>query len=280
MSKATLTNCDREPIHTPGAVQPFGALVVLNAKTLKIQQVSANAQSFLGEAPEALLGQDAERVFGPDISVAIAAKVPRVRTASWTAALLYREQTLLVEVERTDRGEDARPERSALDRLAAATSLQDLLDTAVRAVAKVSGLDRVMAYRFHEDLHGEVLAEHVKPGVESYLGLHYPATDIPSPARAVFLRSWVRMIPDVGAAPVPLVPTLDPQTGRPLDLGDSLLRAVSPIHIDYLKNMRVGASLTISLIADGKLWGLIVPTPWDHARFRPNGAKPARRSVA
>jgi chemotaxis family two-component system sensor kinase Cph1 len=101
------------------------------------------------------------------------------------------------------------------------------------------------------------LAETVLTGVESYLGLHYPASDIPLPARAVFLKNWVRTIPDVNYEPVPLQPRDNPVTRAPLDLGVSLLRAVSPTHIEYLKNMRVGASLTISLVVEGKLWGLI-----------------------
>jgi chemotaxis family two-component system sensor kinase Cph1 len=146
-----------------------------------------------------------------------------------------------------------REERVALDRIQHSTSLAELLKITADEVMNITGLDRVMIYRFHDDLHGEVLAESVKTGVESYLGLHYPASDIPVPARAVFLKNWVRMIPDVGYQPVALVT----HEGAPLDLGKSLLRAVSPIHIEYLKNMGVGASLTISLISNGKLWGLI-----------------------
>jgi diguanylate cyclase (GGDEF)-like protein len=124
-------------------------------------------------------------------------------------------------------------------------------------VRAVTGFDRVMAYQFHPDGHGEVVAEALSPGQDPYLGLHYPASDIPRQARALYLRQWLRLIVDVNYRPAALVPERNPRTGRPLDLGLAALRSVSPIHLQYLRNMRVSASMSVSLIVDDDLWGLI-----------------------
>ena len=138
----------------------------------------------------------------------------------------------------------------------------------------LSGFDRVMVYRFAGDGSGEVVAESCKPGIGSFLGLHYPATDIPAQARELYKRNLLRVITDVEAVPVPIVPRLDSE-GRPLDLSLSMLRAVSPIHIEYLKNMGVGASMSISIVVDGRLWGLFACH-----HYSPRCASFERRSVA
>ncbi|KPV47805.1 hypothetical protein SE17_41465, partial [Kouleothrix aurantiaca] len=114
-----------------------------------------------------------------------------------------------------------------------------------------------MVYRFDEGGYGTVIAEAVTAGHEAFLGLHYPASDIPKQARALYLRNWLRLIPDIHYTPADIVPTLTPGTGAPLDLSYAVLRSVSPIHVEYLSNMGVGASMSISLVRDGELWGLI-----------------------
>ena len=253
----TLTNCDREPIHIPRAIQAFGALLVLDAKTHEILQVSANVQSIFEFSPDQLLKKSFKDVFATDLDQALSSGEPWLRGTNWIANITRSENLILIEGEKRGVESPLRPERAALDQLTAAQTLEQLLNRTVQAIGQLTALDRVMVYRFHTDLHGEVVAEFTRPGVDSYLGLHYPATDIPVPARAIFLKNWVRMIPDVHYTPVPLMPVLNPHTHQPLDLGNCLLRAVSPVHIEYLKNMEVGASLTVSLIVDGKLWGLI-----------------------
>jgi chemotaxis family two-component system sensor kinase Cph1 len=138
------------------------------------------------------------------------------------------------------------------------TSQKELCEVTAREIQRFIGFDRVMIYRFDSDWNGEVIAEaRSRSSVTSFLGHYFPATDIPSQARAVLLSNWVRMIPDVGYVPSPIVPTLNPKTHLPLDLSLAYLRSVSPLHIQYLKNMNVGSSITISLIEDGKLWGPI-----------------------
>ena len=140
-----------------------------------------------------------------------------------------------------------------LNRLRSTRNVEDLLKPCAEIMGEITGLDRVMIYKFHDDNHGEVVAEHVREGVERFLGLHYPASDVPPPARAIFLENGVRMIPDVQYTSV----FFDSSLSETLDLGRVFIRAVSSIHIQYLKNMNVGSSLTISIIVDDKLWGLI-----------------------
>src|SRR5690606_26869604 len=132
-----------------------------------------------------------------------------------------------------------------------------LPEEAARLAKQYFGYDRVMIYRFDEEWNGEVVAEEKEAEMESWYGLHYPATDIPAQSRAMFLKNGMRMISDVNYSPVPIVPELSPLTRRPLDISDSALRAGSPIHIEYLKNMGVGASLTAAITVRGKLWGLL-----------------------
>ncbi|WP_341358242.1 SpoIIE family protein phosphatase [Georgenia sp. M64] len=147
--------------------------------------------------------------------------------------------------------------RGAVESLNRAHSLTALYDTTAREVRELTGFDRVMVYRFDEEYNGEVVAEARRGDLNPFVGLHYPATDIPSQARALYERSWIRLISDVGYTPAPIVPTLDPRTGAPLDLTFATLRSVSPIHLEYLQNMGVTASMSISLLKDGSLWGLI-----------------------
>jgi light-regulated signal transduction histidine kinase (bacteriophytochrome) len=147
-------------------------------------------------------------------------------------------------------------------------------------VRGLTGFDRVMVYRFDPDWNGEVVAEERRDDLEPFLGLHFPASDIPAQARALYLRNWLRLIPDARYAPVPLVPERNPHDGRPLDLGASTLRSVSPVHLEYLANMGVIASMSVSLVDRGRLWGLIAchhyagphrPTPG-----RPRGCRVPR----
>ena len=126
-----------------------------------------------------------------------------------------------------------------------------------REARNLTDYDRVMVYRFDPEWNGEVIAEEKHEGLEPYLGLHYPSSDIPAQARALYLTNRLRVIPDVGYQPVPLVPGQDGRTGQPLDLGSCLLRSVSPVHLEYLHNMGVQATLTASLVTEGRLGGLI-----------------------
>jgi light-regulated signal transduction histidine kinase (bacteriophytochrome) len=145
--------------------------------------------------------------------------------------------------------------RSMIARLDQSADVISFFREGARQVRGLTGFDRVMVYRFAADGSGEVVAEACRPGIGTFLGLHYPASDIPAQARELYKRNLLRIISDVDAVPVPIIPPRD-ETGQPLDLSLSLLRSVSPIHIEYLRNMGVGASMSISILVEGRLWGL------------------------
>lgn len=270
VSEAQLTQCDREPIHLLGGVQPHGALLAFDEADLGVRLVSANTGALLGHAPEALLGRRLSEVLSPT-SLALVTQAlaqPQPATLRLGAGerhfigLLHRVDGLVVlDLEPTEPVPSDEEALAQVDRLlsplARAQGTVGLLQTVADAVRALTGFDRVMVYRFDADWHGEVVAESRDEAMDSFLGMHFPATDIPVQARALYTRHTLRLIADARAAPVPLVPAVLPSLQRPLDLSGSSLRSVSPIHLEYLANMGVGASMSISLLRDGQLWGLV-----------------------
>lgn len=267
-----LTNCDREPIHVLGTVQPFGFLIALTADWL-VSRVSANSAAFIGLSPDDMLGKpvsallDGEAIHtlrnritllrGPDSVERIFSLMLMPGGRPFDVAVHFSGQLVVIEAEpaSADEMEASSTVRAMVARLAQADGMTAFLRDGARQVRALTGFDRVMVYRFADGGDGEVVAEALRPGIDSFFGLHYPASDIPVQARALYLRNIFRVIADVQAVPVPVVPALDP-TGVPLDMSLCLTRAVSPIHIEYLRNMGVGASLSISIIVEGRLWGL------------------------
>ncbi|MBB4798308.1 light-regulated signal transduction histidine kinase (bacteriophytochrome) [Brevundimonas bullata] len=267
-----LTNCDREPIHIPGAIQPIGFLVALTADW-QVARVSANIEDFLHQSPEAVVGALIQDLFTPkavhDLRNRVAMlggrdAVERLFSCvlvdggpAFDVAVHVSAGEVVIEAEPAsgEHGDASGAVRSMMSRLDQAADFPAFYREGARQVRALLGYDRVMVYRFAEDGSGEVVAEAVRSGIGRFMGLRYPATDIPTQARELYRRNLLRLITDVNAVPVPIIPARN-QDGRPLDLSLSTLRSVSPIHIEYLKNMGVGASLSISIIVDGKLWGL------------------------
>lgn len=271
-----LANCADEPIRFPGAIQPHGVLLTLSEPGLEIIQVSANVGTLFGQAPEALLGQPLHSLIGAEHAQAV-----RVMAQTNTffdmpplhvtlngkdfEGLLHRHQNVLV-LEFEPRLKDFRPRAvngrtsnlgKMLQRLQAAKTLQALYEISVNEIQAMTGYDRVLIYRFEDEGHGQVIAEASAPSMELFNGLFFPASDIPEQARELYRTNWLRIIPNAAYEPVPLVPTLRPDTGQPLDLSFSTLRSVSPIHCQYMQNMGVLSSMSISLMSGDKLWGLI-----------------------
>ncbi len=274
-----LTNCDREPIHIPGAIQPHGMLIAI-ADDGRAATVSANSAERLGVEPEDALGRTLADLVGPRLARTVAelaeAGFPadplavRLDELPEGAGLRGRDadvrahrsgDRMIVEIEEV--GEQAadvlsyQSARGAMSRLAAAPTVPELADQLAREVQDVLGFDRVMVYRFDEQWNGEVIAEQRRLDLNPFLGLHYPATDIPAQARRLYTVNLTRLIVDIGYTPVPLHPVFDPVTHAPLDLSHATLRSVSPIHLEYLSNMGVTASMSISLVIDDQLWGLV-----------------------
>jgi light-regulated signal transduction histidine kinase (bacteriophytochrome) len=289
-----LGNCEREPIHIPGSIQPRGVLLVVSDPDLVVEQVSENLAQLTGVPWRAALGRPLAEVIGAGPAAAV------LRSASAFGDLRERNPVeLTLDVDGREEPVDAllhravvkagqdgphagapvvslvvelepargpRPfsypntyqaVRGTIADLNRASSLQELYDITARAVRSLTGFDRVMVYRYDAEYNGEVVAEAKADGLNSFLGLHYPASDIPAQARALYEKNWIRLISDVAYEPSPIRPTDHPAGGQPLDLTLSTLRSVSPIHVEYLQNMGVHASMSISLLRGDRLWGLI-----------------------
>jgi len=257
-----LTTCDREPIHIPGAIQPHGVLLALDEHGRAVM-VSANVAGLLGVAAEDAIGCTLAELVGWDLAAAIAEGAEVVALGDREVEVRQHRsgERLVVEIEPVSTAGQTRlsyqSTRGAMARLAQAPSVVDLAAQLAVEVRGLLGFDRVMVYRFDEDWNGEVIAEERRDDLNSFLGLHYPATDIPAQARRLYTVNWTRLIADIDYVPVPLHPVFDPATGEPLDLSHATLRSVSPIHIEYLSHMFVTASMSISLVVDGELWGLV-----------------------
>jgi light-regulated signal transduction histidine kinase (bacteriophytochrome) len=270
-----LTNCDREPIHTPGSIQPHGVLLGMDPFNLRIVHIGGDTAGLLGLPAADILGGPAAVVFSSvqqdRLRELLEANRPLVRpvhafvleTASggtFDAIAHVSDGLLILELDPrlSPNPEDAMAlVQTMVRRVQSAESLQPLYDALASEVRAVTGFDRVMVYQFSPDGSGMVLAEARGPGVDTFLGLRYPASDIPKQARTLYRANWIRHIPDVRYGPVTILPALNAMTGLPLDLSHSLLRSVSPVHRQYLANMGVVASFSLSLIVRGKLWGLV-----------------------
>jgi len=269
--EADLTNCEREPIHLAGSIQPHGALLLLSEPDLSIAQASANAAEFLGlsgsivgRALDAVPG-DAAEMLRPHLGDKLDTLPRGVRCHIGQPpvafdGLLHRPEGggLVLELERAGPSLGlSRPLEGSLQTIIGAGTLRGLCEETARIFKELTGYDRVMIYRFDDAGHGEVFAEQAEPELESFLGNRYPASDIPYIARQLYERNRVRVLVDVDFAPEPLEPVLSPLTGADLDMSLCFLRSSSPIHIQYLKNMGVRATLVVSLMAGGRLWGLV-----------------------
>jgi len=266
---AMLAECAREPIRYPGKIQPHGALLVVARADLRVLCASDNCRDYFGIDAAALLGHSlrAKLDLGPALIACLSEPADAcsglfaVPGHALMALVHASGSTALLELQPAtwpERVAARLPQSSALalSAIHSAPGAQAAVEAAVREVQRLLGYDRVMAYRFDAEWNGQVIAEHVQGGMSPLLGLRYPASDIPEQARALYAEKWLRVIPDVHYTPVALQ-ALDPAGLASLDLGDAVLRSVSPVHVEYLKNLGVNASLSISLRCRGKLWGLI-----------------------
>ncbi|WP_309570347.1 ATP-binding protein [Deinococcus sp.] len=266
-----LTTCDREPIHIPGAVQPHGVLVTLERGRLVV--VSDSVREHFGTDPAQLLGQGLDVLLDEDARQVVETALTQeslehnplfvlsatVRGHGPFDVIAHRRGGLHV-LEFEPGGGRALVDpvaliRGSLGALNATRTLPEFAGVLAREVRHLTGFDRVMVYQFAPDGTGSVIAEELAVGMEAFLGLRYPASDIPQQARALYVRNMIRIISDVQSTPSPLCAL--PEHAQPLDLSDAGLRAVSPIHIQYLRNMGVGASMSISIVRGQELWGLI-----------------------
>ncbi len=299
--RVDLGNCEREPIHIPGAVQPHGVLLVMRAADLTIIQASESAITLLGRSAASLLGKSAGDLLSEE-SLRALIEDPRrdqrlnqrvdqrqpppfvfttggrliVGGKPFEAIVHLSDGAVILELELPDgdpssHGQDydlARHVQRMFDATRAATSLTTLAKAAAEEVRRLTQFDRVMIYRFDAEWNGAVIAESKRDDLEPFLGLNYPASDIPAQARRLYTRNRLRFIGDRDYVPSPIVPVINPLTDQPLDLSHSVLRSVSPIHLEYLRNMGVCASMSVSIVTpDGRLWGLIACHHYAGPRF-------------
>ena len=278
-SNVDLTNCDREPIHVPGAIQPHGVLIAFDEGDDLVLQVSHNCEQFLSLETDAVLGNRLGKIFGIQQAELIkqafannklkAANPVKLQVGAQgqqrpVNGILHRDKgTAFLELEPVGEHHDAPLQayqmvQSALARIHKAASLAELWAVIAEDVKTILGYDRVMVYRFDRAKNGEVIEERVSPGYEPFLGLHYPASDIPQQARLLYTQNFIRHIPATTYTPASLIPLIFPVTQDLTDLSHSTLRSVSPIHLEYLRNMGVHSSISISLMRDSELWGLLV----------------------
>lgn len=267
-----LTNCEQEPIHVPGSIQPHGFLVAIDTEFI-IRYTSANVGDFAALSVEEVLQKPIEALIGADQLAEFKHYINHLQDRLTTPHIVNIENTafqcvihksndlLICEFEPVS---EYIPRVSTVydqainfaKYMGQAMTLQQLCHSVATEIRALTGYDRVMVYRFDKDYNGEVFAESKVDEQEPFLGLHYPHTDIPAQARQLYIKNLLRLIVDINYTPVPIF-TKENATNESLDLSYSTLRSVSPIHVEYLRNMGVGATLTISLIHEGKLWGLI-----------------------
>lgn len=268
-----LENCESEPIHIPGSIQPHGFLLFLEGADFKITFCSSNLEAYCQRLPAAVLGRTFETVFGQEASTQLSSFIAAADFSAgnpiglqlgperYSCAVRAQENGWLIDAEPFPDGYQDLPDlyeqtRRFVNNLERTQSMEELCQYVAAETRRLTGYDRVMIYRFDKQYNGEVIAEALDENLEPFLGLHYPHTDIPPQARQLYLSNLMRIITDVSYQPVPIL-TIDDGSDKNLDLSHSVLRSVSPIHIEYLKNMGVGATLTISLVQNKKLWGLI-----------------------
>nr|WP_228732727.1 ATP-binding protein [Pseudomonas sp. P42] len=278
--QAAIDNCAKEPIRTPGSIQPQGFLLVIDEATMTIIQASENVAEWIGIEANALIDTPFDGLikhgsaFVDQLSeldedqlqafhVGDAAVLKGDKAGLLLAMMLHRNDGVLIaEFEPASDVAVAHGRlypliRSFISQMREDESVDDLCARAVGFIKRITGYGRVNSYRFDEIGNGVVNAELAEEGFDRYFGLCFPASDIPQQARELYCANRIRIIADVDYTPSPIIPTENPKTGRSLDLSYATLRSVSPVHLHYMRNMRTGASMSVSIVMDGKLWGLI-----------------------
>jgi len=267
-----LSTCDREPIHVPGSIQPFGYLLVVNIQNKKICQYSTNLLEKLPDLNNIPLQEIIDSESFKKFNDIIQFLQPNERSEPFTIHFTHLPDTVfwgIVHIWHEFFIIDIEPKEDidiqlnqllnqvyhVLHLLQKTKNIHEIADLTATHIKEITSYDRVMVYQFDDKWNGEVIAESKESYLNSFLGLHFPATDIPVQARKLYTINLTRIITDINYRPSPLFPHLPGNTSTDLSL--STLRSVSPIHVEYLQNMGVQATLVISLIVDNKLWGLI-----------------------
>jgi chemotaxis family two-component system sensor kinase Cph1 len=268
-----LRMCESEPIHLSGSIQPLGDLIAVDPGDLRIVQAAITPGSPIfpenpvGEFLSIATPEYAEMLIGaiPHLTENGPLHVGGIRSGSGNYDVVAHRSgaTLVYEFEEAATASTQALDpiyqyvRDFLNDLHSVSDIGELAFLAAREVRRITGLDRALVYRFDEEWNGEVIAEDGNGRLPSYLGLRFPASDIPAQARRLYHKNRLRMIASSDYLPVPIQPAVNPIDGAPLDLTFSVLRSVSPVHLQYMRNMSTAASMSISLMRGDRLWGLI-----------------------
>lgn len=261
-------------LRAPGEIQGFGALLTLHPTTMRVLSASENVGGELGAPHADLLGRSLFEIIEGDaviaeIKDALADAAPvfanplpvTVGGRRFDLILHGHDGVILAEFEKLAPGA---PTRADMDRLSETAimgmmvpgTLEELLEAGPQAIREATDFDRVLLYRFDDAARGQVIGEARRHGVESFMGMFFPESDIGAPARLLYEQNFCRYIPQIGAATSRVTPAENPLTSKPLDMSHAVLRAVAPCHIAYLSNMGVTASMSFSIVSEGRLWGL------------------------
>jgi putative nucleotidyltransferase with HDIG domain len=271
----SIVGCDKEPIHIPNLIQPHGMFLAFDKKSQKIFRYSENIHlTILGQSKN-LIGIQLESILHKNLYNTIQKSLdfsrykrhnifniffPEIVDTPIDIIVCESNNEVLLEIIPSINEEDLHTINTRLNEtikeVITTQELGALFDVAAQEIKNISGYDRVLIYKFDEEYNGKVIAEAKDSSLESYLNLHYPASDIPSQARELYRKNMIRTIVDIDYVPVPIFENIELNLS-PLDLSYSYLRSVSPIHLEYLNNMGVQATLTISILVKDKLWGLI-----------------------
>ena len=265
--------CDREPIHIVGSIQPHGHLIAIDAASRRIEHLSRGANPpawSLGDPIDQVLPQVAAVL--PPLELLEAGHAARylgsvgldlpAGARQFEAAAHRSGELIIVELEvgvgDATRGlDELYPDlRRFIETIQATSEVDQLCRVTTEEIRRITGFDRVLIYRFDPDWNGTVIGESRNEALPSYLDLRFPASDIPAQARELYRRNRLRIIPDAGYVPVPIEPGLT-RAGQPIDLSHSILRSVSPVHVQYMRNMGTAASMSVSILREGRLWGLV-----------------------
>lgn len=270
--------CGNLPLHNVNLIQDYGYLLVLETESLNIIQVSENIAEITGVDFRRLINTNISEYLDleglqelkSNLCAGIRQRIPfnlnfvnaGVNVQFHTLMHVKADYTL-IELEKVDNGnnrsftdvfQEVKKVMSAIDQ---ADTVQKVCDIAIHELRKLSGFDGVLMYRFDEDWNGTVIAEEKDERLDTYIGQTFPASDVPKQARQLYLKNPYRLIPNREYQPVRLYPVINPVTNSFIDLSDCNLRSVPAVHLEYMKNMKVSASMSIRVIKNGALWGLI-----------------------
>jgi two-component system, chemotaxis family, sensor kinase Cph1 len=267
--------CGKVPLHQTNLIQPHGVLVVVKQDDWSILQASENAETLFSKPVAELIRETLNSFLSPDDRLRLEAmfnenlpnRLPFVFSVAekrYLGVVEQQEGFFVLEIEKTPQAEEGssfvaiyQEVKRSMAVIEACTTTDDTCRVVAKELKRLSGFDKVMVYRFDEHWNGDVVAEEMEPGMESYMGLKFPASDIPKQARELYKKTPYRLIPAIDYEAVKLYPVLNPLTGAFTNLSNSNLRSVAPVHLEYLRNMKVNASMSTRILKDGELWGLI-----------------------